>query len=158
TLADIFHQPFDLLPAVCEATDSRVRQVRLCVEALRGLLGARPLAGATREAELAEAERIYRLAVYSSSLARIGTSYAELRLARSAGAPDRQSLADRLGINLDRLDAVYLDPDANPAVLTEPRLEQIFGLVDTTRHPLAASGIPEWQTWRLEHLRTLWRS
>src|SRR5262249_27431522 len=38
TLADIFHQPFDLLPAVCEATDSRVRQVRLCVEALRGLL------------------------------------------------------------------------------------------------------------------------
>jgi hypothetical protein len=55
-LTDIFQQPFDL-PVSCEAVDTPVRQVRLCIEVLRGYLGARPLADMTKEAKLVEAEK-----------------------------------------------------------------------------------------------------
>jgi hypothetical protein len=37
-LADTFHQPFDRLPNSCSAVDESVRQARLVVEVLRGLL------------------------------------------------------------------------------------------------------------------------
>ena len=33
-----FHQPFDALPTDCDAVNERVRQVRICVEVLRGFV------------------------------------------------------------------------------------------------------------------------
>lgn len=152
-LATIFHQPFDL-PASCEAVDTQIRQVRLCIEVLRSFLGARPLADAEKEANLADAEKDYLLAAYTALLTKIGTNYAELRLSRTNEPTLRQSLADRLGIDLSHLNALFLDP----ATLTEAKLEQLFGLVDTTRDPLAPAAPAELQTWRLEYLRTLWKS
>ena len=156
-LADIFHQPFDL-PASCEAADTQIRQVRLCVEVLRRFLGARPLADAAAETKLANVEKDYRLAAYSTLLTKVGTNYAELRLSRTSEPSLRQSLADRLGIDLSRLNALFLDPNAVPDTLTEAALEQLFGLVDTSRDPFTPAATAALQTWRLEYLRTLWKS
>ncbi len=156
-LADIFHQPFDL-PASCEAVDTQIRQVRLCVEVLRRFLGVRPLADAAAETKLANVEKDYRRAAYSTLLTKIGTNYAELRLSRTSEPSLRQSLADRLGIDLSRLNALFLDPNAVPDTLTEAALEQLFGLVDTNRDPFTPATPAALQTWRLEYLRTLWKS
>ncbi|MBV6447992.1 neuraminidase-like domain-containing protein [Nitrosomonas sp.] len=163
-LRETFHQPFGALPAICEAADAQVRQVRLCVEVLRSFLGSRPLADSSREADLVKAEKAYWFDTYSSLLTKIGTSYAELRLAQTADVSDRQALADRLGIDLSHLNALYLDPnpaldpDTHSEALTEQRLEQIFGLVDTARNPLAPGNTAKLQAWRLEYLRALWRN
>lgn len=157
TLTDTFHQPFTELSVSCESVNARVRQVRLCVEVLRAFIGSRPLGDASKEATLSAAEQAYRLAAYQALLLAIGTSYAELRLAQDADFDTRQSLADRLQVEVSRLSELYLDP-ANPAVLTEARLEQLFGLVDTNRDPLASATVPDLQTWRLKNLRTLWRT
>ena len=156
-LAAIFQQPFDL-PASCEAADAQIRQVRLCVEVLRRFLGARPLADAAAETKLANAERDYRLAAYTTLLTKIGANYAELRLSRTGEPSLRQSLAERLGIDLSRLNALFLDPNAVPDTLTETALEQVFGLVDTNRDPFTPATTAELQIWRLEHLRTLWKA
>ena len=156
-LADIFHQPFDL-PASCEAADAQIRQVRLCVEVLRRFLGVRPLADAAAETKLANAEKDYRRAAYTTLLTKIGTNYAELRLSRTSEPSLRQSLTDRLGIDLSRLNALFLDPNAVPDTLTEAALEQLFGLVDTNRNPFLPTTTAELQTWRLEYLRTLWKA
>ena len=128
------------------------------MEVLRRFLGARPLADATAETKLANAEKDYRLAAYSTLLTKIGTNYAELRLSRTSEPSLRQSLADRLGIDLSRLNALFLDPNAVPDTLTEAALEQLFGLVDTNRDPFTPATPAALQTWRLEYLRTLWKS
>jgi hypothetical protein len=151
-LAAMFHQPFDL-PASCEAADTPVRQVRLCIEVLRSYLGARPLGDVATETQLAVAERQYRLAAYTALLTKLGTSYAELRLSRSREPVDRQSLADRLGIDLSHLSGLFLEPET----LTEAELEQRFGLADTTRAPFTPLPTSDLQTWRLASLRTLWQ-
>ena len=111
----------------------QVRQVRICIEVLRSFLGARPLSDANREAALARSENEYRLAVYTTLLIRIGTSHEEIRLARTADEETRQALADRLGIPLERLESLFLEP----AAVTEEALERLFGLADTTRDPLS---------------------
>lgn len=54
-----------------------------------------------QSANLEKAEKDYLLAAYTSLLTRLGTSFAEIRLARSADAETRKALADRLGIDLD---------------------------------------------------------
>jgi hypothetical protein len=153
TLADTFHQPFGALAASCDAFETRVCQVRLAVEVLRSYLQAHP-PNAAQQAALDESEKQYRLAAYTLLLPRLGASYGELRLTQSAELEDRRTLAERMGIEEKRLDGLVLDPET----LTEGQLEQLFGLADTTRDPLAAGSIPQLQTWRLEYLRTLWRA
>lgn len=163
-LHSTFHQRFGHLPAACAEMDKKVCQVRLCIEVLRSYLKAKNLPGTDRaKLLLDQAERKYRLDVYTMLLSKIGTSYEELRLARTADAKQRQVLAERLGIDLsasrpDELDMLFLDAKAAPPQLTEEELEKLFGLVDTTRDPLADGPTPHLQTWRLAHLRTLWHA
>ena len=109
---------------------------------------------------LAEAEAGYRQAAYQALLSGLGTSYEEIRLARVAEQGTREALADRLGVEPgptrpDRLDRLFLQLDQ----VTEADLERFFGLAVTTRGPLESSATtePEFLSWRLEHLRTLWR-
>ena len=106
-------------------------------------------------------------------MARIGTSYDELRLARRADPEKRKALADRLGIALtsdsasvdggqptDMLDALLLDPRAAPPdvrALTEEKLEDLFGLADTNRDGLAPGSRSKLETSRLAYLCALWR-
>jgi hypothetical protein len=159
TAADLtatFHQPFDQLKASCEAVDTPVRQVRLCIEVLRGYLGARPLTDADKEAKLVEAEKAYRLAAYTSLLTKVGTSFSEIRLNRTREPAARQSLADRLGIDISHLEDLFLDPDQ--PTFTEAAIEELFGLVDTTRNPFSDRAQSEFLGWRLQYLRTIWKT
>jgi hypothetical protein len=136
-LQDTFHQPLHDLPSDCEAMDRKVRQVRICIEVLRSYLGGQSLSPA--------AERDYLVETYITLLKLVGTSYEEIRLARTDTSENRQALADRLGIDLDMveslksitLDALLLDASADPAVILEADIERLFGLVDTTRDPLS---------------------
>jgi hypothetical protein len=127
----LFHQPFADSPIACEALDTSIRQVRLCVEVLRRDMAGKALAPAALS-RLIAAESAYRLAAYTALLGRVGTSYDELRLNRDAAPTVRVSLAERLALPLgatrpDGLDTLLLDPDT----LTEADLERLFGLVDT---------------------------
>lgn len=164
-LVTAFHQPFHTLPATCQAMDRQVRQVRLCIEVLRSYLKAHPPSADQRTA-LAKAEQAYMQEAYATTLTQLGTSYEEIRtVARSADRAARQELADRLGIDLDgatpdNLSQLFLDPNPNAPVstrLTEQALERLFGLIDTTRDPLASAAVPELQKWRVERLYRLWR-
>jgi hypothetical protein len=104
------------------------------------------------------AARSYAAAAYRMLLTAIGTSYEELRLARSSESATRQALAERLGFDLDpvrpdRLDNLTLGPDES----TEAFLEKMFGLVDTTGDPLRTPPVPALRIWRQERQRRLWR-
>ena len=150
-LEDTFHQPFGDLPTDCDAVEQRVRQMRICAEVLHGYLAAKPPAQA-RQDDLAKAEKEYLVNAYTLLLNNIGTSYDEVRLARTAKPEERRALAERLGIELtvprpdpqnspgDELDQLFLDPDAlatGPRVLSEASLERLFGLPATKREPLS---------------------
>jgi hypothetical protein len=93
----------------------RVSRARICIEVLRAYLGPRPLADPQKELALEKVERDYFFEAYTSLLTQIGTSYDEIRLARTAASDVRQTLAERLGIELtgsrpgDQLDRLFID-------------------------------------------------
>lgn len=143
-LARNFHQPFGDLPASCEEMDRKVRQVRIFIEVLRSYLDSQnlPKPGSPSEQTLNNEEKGYRLKAYTTLLAKIGTSYEKIRLAQNDPEDEREKLASRLGIDLDpnhpdTFAELFLDPAADPEVLTEAALEMLFGLVDTTRDSLS---------------------
>jgi hypothetical protein len=119
----------------------------VCVEVLRAFL-----AGAGKSAPPAE-EAKYRQQAYAGLLRNLGTSFDEIRRARGDEAA-RARLAARLGVDRpDRLDQLML----LPAEVAEAKLEQLFGLQDTTRDPLVRSPQPLLLTWQLNRLRALWQ-
>lgn len=130
-LEAILHQPFVNLPDSCEAVNKKIRQVRICIEALRRYLGQRPLTNQRKEADLQKAEEVYRWTAYTTLLKKIGASYDELRDARIEKDEKKvQELADRLFVEPAHLEKGGL---LNDPTLTEEYLESIFGLVDTNR-------------------------
>ncbi|MDA0160165.1 FG-GAP-like repeat-containing protein [Solirubrobacter ginsenosidimutans] len=103
----------------------------------------------------------YETAAYLALLTELGTSYDEVRLTGSGDVADRRALADRLALSLgprtgpagDRLDRLANDPTS----ITEQRIEELFGLVNTRRDALssvAVSGDTQAQTsqWRFQGL------
>ena len=97
---------------------------------------------------LEEQELLYLIAAYTSLLNKNGTSFDEIRRAKSFNIEERQSLAERIGINLtpslpadtDELGQLLLDLDNNAPVehaVSEQKLEALFGLVDTSRDVLS---------------------
>jgi hypothetical protein len=104
----------------------------------------------------------YRQSAYETLLLGIGTGYDELRLATTGDPATRTALADRLGITVDRLDLLRLDP----AAITEPQLESLFGLTSTDPAGLTASDPasdvlrgpqpPQVLSWRLTALSLGW--
>jgi hypothetical protein len=163
-LTSTFCQPFGDLPASCAQMDERAPQVRICIEVLRRYLAGKKLPKQpTKQADaLAKGERRYRLEAYRMLLEQIGSSYDEIRLARTGDPDTRHALAERLGLDLaetrpDHVDELFLDAAVTPDEITEAALEALFGLVATTKpDPLVAPGTAAMQSWRLEHLRTLW--
>ena len=152
-LAARFHQPFDRLtdPALFEQATRPVSQARIAAEVLRGRLGA----PAPRELD-----QRFRGLAYQTFLRALGTSYEELRLARTADAPAREALAGRLGIGLvaarpDRLDELTVSPEA----ITDDELEALSGYRSTAAgDPLrpAAEGAKV-LLWRRDALRAQWQ-
>jgi hypothetical protein len=155
-LVDTFHQPFRDLPTDCGAVDEQLVQARICVEALRSFLGNRPLSDVAKETALAKSEADVYFAVYSLLLTKIGTSYEEIRRARTETTENRRAIAERLGISLteprppdipndesrngDELDQLFLNPEAQPTeghLVTALAIENLFGFADTSRDPLS---------------------
>jgi hypothetical protein len=157
-LIGVLGQPLDRLSQPLSATldqgGREINQLRVPVELLR----ARIAATHTDPAPGAAGEVTYRSTAYAALLAAFGTSYAELRLARGAGADVRTALAARLGIRLspttpDELDRLVLDGPT----LTEAALETLFGLPNTTAtDPLRVPPTPLLRTWQLAGLSAVW--
>ena len=156
-LSNAFHQPFGNLPAACEQLDDQIRQARLCVEVLRAALAAD--GGSTPQ--------WYPGTVYTVLLDQVGTSFDEIRSARSARKHEREALAGRLGFALDPARRYPFDPTQpdqldrlliEPGALDEQSLEDIFGLRATTRDPLAPTPPAELLGWRLTHLEDDYRA
>ena len=145
-----FHQPFAKLAdvAITEAGTRPVSQLRVCIEALRGLLGAVPAAVGAR----------YREAAYHSLLFSFGTSYEEIRLVRGADENARKALAARLGIAIqsNELDELRLTPEDLAQESSESYLESVFGLVDTRRAPLEDGPEPKLLQWQKQYQRIRW--
>ena len=110
-------------------------------------------------------------AAYQALLLALGTSYDELRLARSASSDTRAALARsassdtraalarRLGFDLtpgrpDELDQLL----KSVGLVTDADLEQLFGLLPPDASVLSPpTPIPTLQTWRLAKLRKGWQ-
>jgi len=152
-IENTFYQPIaiQLQEQNTAKSNEKVHQARVCVEVLRRYVAAHPADSASATA-LARAETDYRQNAYCSMLRQVGTSFDEIRLARTYDRKndgDRkklQAIADRLGIELgtapnDHLNSLFFDPalvdPSLPGALTENTLEQLFGLVDTTRDPFS---------------------
>lgn len=135
-LRAVLAQPIDTIsqPATTAATAAQlpVNELWVPIEVLRADLAQRGVtAGASGQAA-------YLTAAYQALLAGVGTSYAELRMARGAPPDTRTGLAERLGIPLygasssaprpDQLDALTLVGNA----LTDAALNDVFGLADST--------------------------
>jgi hypothetical protein len=134
-------------PNAHDVATAPVRQLRVCVEVLRAFL-----AGAGKSTPPAE-EAKYRQQAYAALLRNLGTSFDEIRRARGDEAA-RANLAARLGVDRpDRLDQLLL----LPGEITEAKLEQLFGLQDTTRDPLLRSPQPQLLIWQLNRLGSLWQ-
>jgi hypothetical protein len=132
-LEALFGQPFAALPVDCAFATLLVRQVRLCVEVLHRRNTNEARANAIAAALTAHASR-----AYEALLRGLGTSYRELRLARSDVAA-RERLAERLGVAPEHVDSLRLElssADLNRQ-LDENRLERLFGLQATARDPLS---------------------
>jgi hypothetical protein len=149
TLTEAYHHSFDDLtkPDNREAATATVPQIRVCVEVLRAFLTSAGKSGPAAE------EAKYRLAAYAALLRALGTSSDEIRRARGDDTA-RARLADRLGVDRpERLDQLLLLPQQ----VTEAKLEQVFGLQDTTRDPLARGPQPLLLIWQLGRLRAQWQ-
>ncbi|HBP87444.1 MAG TPA: hypothetical protein PKK23_10690 [Nitrospirales bacterium] len=151
TLITRWYQPFDRLPATCEALNEEVSQVRICIEVLRSYLLDHP-SNRGHQQTLQQAEQYFRRAAYSRFLSQIGTTYEELRLTRAADQATKDRLAGRLGVPTLRLNSFLQDP----TTVTETWLAQHFGLPPTTGDPLAPRTPSHLEQWRLESLAYQW--
>jgi peptidoglycan hydrolase-like protein with peptidoglycan-binding domain len=121
--SNFFESIGDILdPQNAAKANEPVYQTRICVEVLRKYLGTVP-PSPEQARTLAAAEAAYRQAGYTSLLQQIGTSFDEIRLARTYDRQDPgdqlklQAIADRLAIELgavrpDHLDRLCFDPSA----------------------------------------------
>ena len=134
-IAAVLDQPVDKLSeppseAASALAAAPINELRIPIEVLRKYIADQKVPGSAEK-------DAYLQAAYGSLLAGLGTSHAQLRLARAATDTDRSTLARQLGIVLsgpspdtprpDQLDALILDG----ANLTEAMLEQLFGLAST---------------------------
>jgi Tc toxin complex TcA C-terminal TcB-binding domain len=147
-LVDRFHQPFDRLtdPALFVQATSSLPQARIAVEVLRGRLGTPPPP---------DLDQRFRGLAYRTFLRGLGTSYEELRLARTADPSTREALAGRLGIPPHRLDALAASPDA----ITDDQLESLSGYRSTALADPLGSGNREADVllWRRDTVHLRWR-
>lgn len=158
-LVENFHQRFDQLATFSEKANQPLHQVRMCIEVLRRYIFGIPSNPALVTSFQVQQAR-YREAAYFALLSQLGTSFDEIRTIGTATPEQRQSLADRLGISPDYVDGLLLDPSAPPTesnALTEQKLEELFGLVDTRRDPFEPDMPAVLLGWQLEHLLHQWR-
>jgi hypothetical protein len=152
-----FYQPFDRLPADCSASETQIRQARICVEVLRAKTKAEGVDGTQGFKDLVQAH-VDR--TYQALLRQIGTSHTELRLSLLARPATRQALADRLDVDVAFLDVITLKVGASNAAneLTEANLERVFGFLSSARDPFAAAARSALLDHRVARLKAGWKS
>lgn len=124
-LAQRFCQPYDRItdPSVFEQATRPLPRSRIAIEVLRARLGSPPTG---------QLDQRFRTMTYQTTLVGLGTSYDELREARTAAPQTRQNLSDRLGLGSlpvrpDHLDDLLMAPDS----VTDDQLERLFGFATT---------------------------
>ena len=156
-LTSLLGQPFTDISvpgAAADAASAAVNVLRVPIELLRGYLAAATVT-VPESAELPA-----RFTAYQSLLAALGTSFAELRLARAGTTAERAALAARLGVTLsasrpDELDQLCLDPQT----LTEAQLGVMFGWPSTSSAtPLVPAAPGLLQAWQLATQLQAWLS
>ena len=156
-LTSLLGQPFTDISvpgAAADAASAAVNVLRVPIELLRSYLAAATVT-VPESAELPA-----RFTAYQSLLAALGTSFAELRLARAGTTAERAALAARLGITLsasrpDELDQLCLDPQT----LTEAQLGVMFGWPSTSSAtPLVPTAPGLLQAWQLATQLQAWLS
>lgn len=160
-LATELHQKFGDLPADCGAVEEVVHQVRIAIEVLRSFLKVHPPA-ASAATVLDAAVRDYLRSTYEALLLQIGTSYGDLRLAQLGSTDEKATYAQRLGIRaptgaVNHLQDLLLDVQGATTTALEDKIEQIFGLKDTTKDPLSAIPLPSLLAWRRDYVRDVWK-
>ena len=170
-LVDKFHQPLSRLPINCEATKTKVRQVRIACEVLLSAIDTSQLSFVITDESVAK----YRQTAYQSLLRNIGTS--QFDLDRASSDDDIEAIANRLGIYPKYVKELQLQSSAHQIsanALSEHNLERIFGLpaymetyididiprvrlLDPLRFLKAEQKSPELYNWRLEHLKKQWK-
>ncbi len=137
TLESYFYQNFEELSASCEDVEAMICQQRVVVEILRRYLAAYP-PGSPAQTLLNEKIKAYCINVYRFILSQLGTSYEELRQIRTGIdiKERKEKLAKRLKIpyteEQDPFTTLFVDIKSSD--LSEAFLEEIFGLVSTTRN------------------------
>jgi hypothetical protein len=126
-LSALLYQPFEVLLNSNAAAEQPDRQIRLCIEGLRALLGNRPLGDGSKEAGLASAEAAWRTMAYESLLVNLGVSSESMSGLGTADEATRKALATRLGVAPEKVTSFYKLTNA----LTDVWLEETFGLRET---------------------------
>lgn len=143
-LEELFFQPFASLPADCSASETQVRQIRLCIEVLRTM-------AATDGTDIAGIVLAHAKRCYPTLLAALGVTHTDLRLARAASDERKQALADRMGVPVALLFDFLLKDDDQ----TEEKLNELFGLPPTKpSEPVVAE--PALRKAKLARLEETW--
>jgi hypothetical protein len=144
-LGEQFFQPFATLPADCSASETQVRQVRLCIEVLRKK-------AAKEGTDISAIVEAHAKSSYPSLLSALGVTHTDLRLARAASDERKQTLADRMGVPVAQL---FVDFLLNESAQTEEKLNELFGLPPTKPGEPAAAE-PALQKAKLARLDEIW--
>ena len=163
TLDQVLGQPLDKISALPAnpVVELSINELRVPLEILRAHIAENHVS--TQPGAVGEAH--YLWSAYLALLSAMGTTYAELRLARGADDATRAALAARLGITLsgpaagqsrpDQLDGLTLDPSK----IAEATLEGLFGLPATTAglDPFRVIQ-PQLVDWQIAAQRSRWRA
>lgn len=161
-LVDKFHQPLSKLPINCEATKTQVRQVRIACEVLYSDLSPSDLAASVNS----EGVIHYRKKAYQLLLRNIGTSSSALQ--RASSIEEIKSIANRIGIAPEHVQAMQDQDNAFNHVLAEETLESLFGmpafveqanakLLDPLRYLNKQQTPPLLYNWKLERIQQQWK-
>lgn len=162
-LVENFHQPLSKLPINCAATKTQVRQVRIACEVLYSALSTNDL----KASENNEGVKQYRKKAYQALLRNIGTSSAVLQ--RASSTKEIESIANRIGITPENVQALQDQDNAFNHVLAEETLEGLFGLpafveqanaklLDPLRYLNSEQTPPLLYDWKLERLQNQWKA
>jgi hypothetical protein len=140
-----FYQNFTEMPYSCDNSENLVCQQRVVVEILRRYISdPAHTPSPTQETALAKATKEYLVHAYRFLLEKFGTTYEEIRDIRIGenSSERKAALARQLNIPyiadgpdaFDPFTKLFVDIKSNN--LTEKFLEEIFGLIDTTKNHL----------------------
>jgi len=181
SLSAALGQPIKDFNVDCETAEEEICQTRIAVEVLRAKLKEKYDNSLDEQISRnnirdSKSVRRYRQLAYFTLLRELGVSYDELRAFPSTssqrpGANEYiESIANRLGIDVQHVESLILDaqaPIANPMGISEKKLEQLFGLPATESDLNLNDGIPDpFRTintsallgWQRAQLKTQWEA